>query len=231
MRDGSRSGRRSWRLHFDPSPLFVTDRIEESTISFRACIKETPILKWISAAVTAACAWSGAPLGRRESAELCIAGLRRVLFVATIAIALQAASARSAIAGEASFGNETVSNGCDQTAAINVASYYQCLDAEEDQERKMLDSAVERARSTAMTSAFTRRFAPAIENAEGDWIKWMSSECSLEGLIGGGSAAPTPWLERCELRLIKERLATIASLQSTLEKLIGSTRQRGGDTE
>lgn len=155
-----------------------------------------------------------------EPAIWCVARLRPAVLVAALAVGVLTAGAPTSIAGDATFGSEGVSNECSDAADINMAAYSQCLDAKRDQQRKILDTAVDHALSTARGSAITESFAPAIEHAEGDWTKWMTSECTLGGLIDGGSAAPTPWLERCELRMMRQRVATIQSLQRTLLSLM-----------
>lgn len=167
------------------------------------------------------------PHGPGRPTPLRIAALPPFVLSAAIAIALQAAGAPPAIGGDAVFGSEVVSNICRGAADNDMAAYYQCLDAERDQERKTVAAATDRALRTARGSSFTQSFAPAIARAEDNWISWMNTECALEGLIDGGSTT-APWADRCELRMMKERLATLASLQSTLEKLINSPVGRRG---
>ena len=180
------------------------------------------------AAVTSARTRSAAPSGPRRRAGSRIFWLSAVVLLAATATPFRAANALPPIATGAFFGNEVVTNECSKATDVDMAAYYQCLGARRDHERELLDATLDSALSTARASDVTQRFVPAIEHAERDWISWMSSECRLEGLIDGGSAAPTPWLERCELRLMKERIATIASLQSTLKALNAALGRRPG---
>jgi hypothetical protein len=54
----------------------------------------------------------------------------------------------------------------------------------------------------------------------------MEDECSLEGLIDGGSAAPTPWLERGEPRMMKTRVEKMAAIQKTIEGISAPPKLR-----
>lgn len=122
------------------------------------------------------------------------------------------------------YGSEQVTNICSDKT-YPMAAYYGCLDDKRNQERQILDAAVDRVIDEARAPQLPQDYAADISRAQQNWLSWMESECSLEGLIDGGST-DSPWVDRCELRMMGDRLATIQSLQGTLASLISPPHRR-----